>query len=188
MPRPDREKVIERLQALLLRIPVLEGLGSDFYRTADFSNWQSDVESWLRAGSPHTDDQCSDFQNLRFEPISYTADRKDAEARWRRDLKKAQHSIERAIENIDQDWTPPRLANTDTATDPPRSGPTFVNFNIQHTSLTVRAALEEIAREIEEKDQAEGKSFKKKIEKWAENPAIKTVLEALLNAALKHIP
>jgi hypothetical protein len=46
--------------------------------------------------------------------------------------------------------------------------------------------LEEIAGEIEAKDKAEGASFKDKIDKWAKNPVIKTVLEAGLGAVLKR--
>lgn len=184
MPRPDKETVIQRLQALLKQAQNFEKSRSDFHRTADFANWQSDVDSWLRAGSSYTDDQCSDFQNLRFVPISYTSTRTDAEERWQRDLKKAQHSIERAIENIQRDWTI-QSGIAGTATNPTR-GPTIVNMNIQLTSLNVRSALEEIASAIEAKDQAEGKGFKAKIEKWAENPVIKTVLEAGLEAVLKR--
>jgi len=185
MPRPDKETVIQRLQELLQQAQTFERRGSDFHRTADFSNWQSDVGSWLRAGSPHSDDQYSDFLNLRFVPVSYISDRLDAEERWRRDLNRAQHSIKRAIENIQRDWTIPD-ENAGTATNPTTGAPTFINLNIQQTSLTVRAALEEIAGAIEATDQAEGTSFKEKIEKWAKNPVIKTVLEAGLGAVLKR--
>lgn len=59
-------------------------------------------------------------------------------------------------------------------------------MNIQLTSLNVRTVLEEIAGAIEAKDKAEGANFKEKIEKWAENPVIKTVLEAALGAVLKR--
>ena len=69
---------------------------------------------------------------------------------------------------------------------PTTGAPTFINLNIQQTSLTVRAALEEIAGAIEATDQAEGTSFKEKIEKWAKNPVIRTVLEAGLGAVLKR--
>jgi hypothetical protein len=187
MPKPDKGTVIQRLQELLQQAQNFERLGSDFHRTADFANWKSDVDSWLRAGSPHTDDQYSDFLNLRFEPIAYTSTsyRHDAEERWRRDLKRARHTIERAIENIQRDWTIPD-GSAATATNPTPGGPTFINLNIQQTSLTVRAALEEIASAMEAKDQAEGTSFKNKIEKWAENPVVKTVLEAGLGAVLKR--
>jgi len=117
MPRPDKETVIQRLQELLQQAQTFERRGSDFDRTADFSNWQSDVGSWLRAGSPHSDDQHSDFLNLRFAPVGYISDRLDAEERWRRDLNRAQHSIKRAIENIQRDWTIPD-ENAGTATEP----------------------------------------------------------------------
>jgi hypothetical protein len=186
MPRPDKETVIQRLQGLLQEAQNFEKRHSEFHRTADFSNWQSEVDSWLRAGSPHTDDQYSDFLNLRFVPISYTSTRSDAEERWQRDLKKAQHSIERAIENIQRDWTIPNGDASGAAPNPTPGGPTIVNMNIQLTSLNVRSALEEIANAIEAKDQAEGKGLKAKIEKWAENPVIKTVLEAGLGAVLKR--
>jgi hypothetical protein len=185
MPSPDKDTVIQRLQELRQQVQNFEKLDSDFYRAADFETWQSDVDRWLRAGSSYTEDQCSEFVSLRFEEIGWHSDRAQAEKLWQHALKRTQHLLDRAVESLQRNWTISN-GNAGTAEKPTQGAPTFINLNIQQTSLTVRAALEEIANEIEAKDQAEGTSFKKKVEKLAENPAIKMVLEAGLGAVLKR--
>lgn len=171
MPSPDKGTVIQRLQDLLRQAQNFDKLDPDFYRSADFENWKSEVDRWLRAGSPYTDDQSADFLSVRFVEIGWYSDRPQVEF-WRNALKRAQHLLNQAIENIQQDWM---ISNgsAGTATNLAPGGTTIVNMNIQLTSLNVRTVLEEIAGAIEAKDKAEGANFKEKIEKWAENPVIK---------------
>jgi hypothetical protein len=184
MPKPDKKIVTQRLQDLLRAAQNFQKLDADFHRTAEFENWHSEVDRWLRAGLPHTDDQWSNFLSVRFVEIGWYSEDPQVEF-WQNALKKAQHLLGQAIESIQQEWTiPDGIAAP--ATNPTLGGPTIVNMNIQLTALNVRTALEEIAGAIEAKDQAEGKGLKAKIEKWAENPAIKTVLEATLGAVLKQ--
>ena len=189
MPAPDKQIVIERLQKLLIQTETFERQDSSFRRTAAFDLWLSDVESWLQKGSPHIDEQRNEFQSLRFAPVSYYSapHRNQFEESWRSGLRKARHFINRAIENLANDWATPS-ANAEAVANHAPSGLTIINQNIQYNSLTVRAVLEEIAREIEAKDQSKGKSLKRTIDKVAENPTTRTVLETILGVALKHIP
>jgi hypothetical protein len=188
MPTPDKQTVLERLRKLLQQAERFSEQPASCYRTAEFDIWQREVMSWFGKGAPHTDEQWHEFQGLRFTPISYTdTSARTREERWHGSLKIARHLIERAIENLVEDWAPPS-GNAEATADRAPSGVTIINQNIQQNSLTIRTVLEEVAREIEVKDPAEGKGFRKTIEKWAENPAIKAVLETLFSAALKHIP
>jgi hypothetical protein len=87
MPRPDKETVIQRLQDLLRQAQSFERRDPDFCRAAEFENWHSDVDRWLRAGSPHTDDQQFNFLSVRFVEVAWHSDRPQVEL-WRNALKK----------------------------------------------------------------------------------------------------
>lgn len=86
MPSPDKGTVIQRLQDLLRQAQNFDKLDPDFYRSADFENWKSEVDRWLRAGSPYTDDQSADFLSVRFVEIGWYSDRPQVEF-WRNALK-----------------------------------------------------------------------------------------------------
>jgi hypothetical protein len=185
MPAPDKSTVIHRLRKLREQTEIFEKLKSSTFGRADFGIWRSEVHSWFQQGSPYTNGQRDQFSSVSFTPISYTASHQDREQRWRDGLKMAKHLIDRAIENLEREWATPNEDAGAAASSAPSV--VFVNQNIQQNTLTIRTVLEEVAREIEEKAPDEGKGFRKAIEKIAQNPITKSILETAWDAAWKHI-
>jgi hypothetical protein len=60
---------------------------------------------------------------------------------------------------------------------------------MRHCSILtrVRQGLEEVARQIGEKDPAEGRNFMERIGKWALTDGLKALLETGWTAALKYM-
>src|SRR5277367_7008187 len=113
MPTPDKDTIIRRLQNLHHEGQLFDKRDSHSYRSAEFRIWRSEVGSWIGKGSPHTDEQYSEFLTLRFIPFGYFSNsgwNQSHDERWHSDLKIAQHLIGRAIENLQQDWASPSEA------------------------------------------------------------------------------
>jgi hypothetical protein len=92
-----------------------------------------------------------------------------------------------AIENLSNGW-----GLTKAPEQSPNRSPTAnavvinnSNSNVQLNSLTVLALLRRIADEIDKVEATEGKNFKDRLRRWADNPIFKTVLEATIGAVLR---
>ncbi len=189
MPRPNKEIVIERLQKLLKQADELEERGPDFHQDGDFKNWSSDVEAWLKKGSPYSEAQYGEFRIVTFAPFGFNNyGFNNRVSIWTRAFKRTRHIINQAIEHIVEEW---EVSAEDikpvVAADNASRNITILNQINQYNSLTIRDVLEGVAGEIEKKDAAEGGRFKSIIKKWGENPLVKTVLESAATAAIKSV-
>jgi hypothetical protein len=97
-------------------------------------------------------------------------------------LKQSKYLINAAIENLDQGWAP-QSEKTESLTKHLASTVTIFNQNVQINSLTVRQALEEVARQVGEKESVEGR----RIGKWEQTDGLKALLETGRTAAFKYM-
>jgi hypothetical protein len=184
MEEPGRATIASRLYALMEQARALEENDPSYKRFGEFGNWRSEVSRWLKAGGPSTLDQWAEFESLQFSRVSqYDPD--PSYMVWKRAFEITRYLVGAAIENLSQGWAPPKIPEV--AISPSASMHSIVinNSNVQLNSLTVAAILEGIANEVDKVDSVEGKSFKDKLKRWAENPLLKTILEATIGAIVK---
>lgn len=186
---PDNGTIIAKLQNLLQACEVHERHGPAAFRTADFEVWQTEVFRWLKYGQPYTDSQYHGFIGLRFVLGDWETTLPGE--KWQNGLKQAEYLLTAAIEQLTQEWAIPHKAPPAKTGTPPNTttiSPTIINTNANlQLNVTVATALEQIGREIQKVDPAEGKRFWDRINKLAENPIFKTLLESGLGAILKQV-